>query len=394
MKKTAWPKIRRRGNSWRVDAGVDPQTRKRLQRQFATQADAEEYAADLRASRQATAAAVRFERRNRAVRLTNITDGQRMDIITALSRLAGRGTLTTAADFYLKHHPTTGARTVAEVLADLVTATEAANRRPRTVRDLAGRLGAFAVDFGQTPIQTVTLQDLEQWLARVTRGAAPLTRAAYRRCLFRLFSFAVKRGLRDSNPVAQIDPPSADESEPAIFRPAQVRALLAAAAAESGGALVPRLCVAFFAGLRTESELARLDWKNVDLAAGRIKVEAATAKKRRTRYVDMSANLRQWLAPHAQTEGPIFYSRRMFNRIRAAAGVEWPSNVARHSFGSYHLAEHNDAGRTAAQMGHAGSTAVLFDHYKALVTPEAAREYWSIEPEPAGNVIPFRAVAS
>jgi hypothetical protein len=43
---------------------------------------------------------------------------------------------------------------------------------------------------------------------------------------------------------------------------------------------------------------------------------------------------------------------------------------------SYHFAHWQNAAETASQCGH--SEAVLFAHYREVVTPEAAAEFWSL----------------
>ena len=62
---------------------------------------------------------------------------------------------------------------------------------------------------------------------------------------------------------------------------------------------------------------------------------------------------------------------------RSGLSVSAPHG-ARHSWCSYHLAQGQNAARTALEAGHDES--VLFSHYRALVTPSAAREYWAIVP--------------
>lgn len=57
----------------------------------------------------------------------------------------------------------------------------------------------------------------------------------------------------------------------------------------------------------------------------------------------------------------------------------WPANCLRHSYASYHLAKFEDASALALQMGHT-TTAMIFEHYREVVTPEAAEEYWNIRP--------------
>jgi hypothetical protein len=56
-------------------------------------------------------------------------------------------------------------------------------------------------------------------------------------------------------------------------------------------------------------------------------------------------------------------------------------NVLRHSFGSYHLAEHQDAPRLALDMGHV-SPHMIFGRYREIATREEAERYWNIFPSP------------
>jgi hypothetical protein len=65
--------------------------------------------------------------------------------------------------------------------------------------------------------------------------------------------------------------------------------------------------------------------------------------------------------------------------LREKHGIAWPRNVTRHCFVSYHLAGFQNAGKTALEAGH--SEQMLFAHYRELVTPEAAAEYWNILPK-------------
>ena len=118
----------------------------------------------------------------------------------------------------------------------------------------------------------------------------------------------------------------------------------------------------------------------MDFAAKTIRVSPATAKKRRQRYVDMSDNLIQWLTPYVQKEGKIGFSRKYFRTARENSKIEWSKDVMRHSFGSYLLAQNEDAPKTAMQMGHSGVD-VLFNHYRNLVKKSAATDYWNIVPE-------------
>ena len=70
---------------------------------------------------------------------------------------------------------------------------------------------------------------------------------------------------------------------------------------------------------------------------------------------------------------------RKFTAALKAQNIDWPNNVTRHSFVSYHLAAGENAGKTALEAGH--SEQMLFAHYRELVTPEEAKAFWAIVPK-------------
>ncbi len=118
----------------------------------------------------------------------------------------------------------------------------------------------------------------------------------------------------------------------------------------------------------------------MDLHAGYIKIAWDIAKTRQRRLVPISDNLRAWLLLHPKREGKITPDnhRRGITRCSKQAGVPWKSNALRHSFGSYRIAEVQDAAKVSLEMGN--SPAMLFKHYRELVTPEQARAWFGIMP--------------
>ena len=309
-----------------------------------------------------------------------LTRDQRLDAGKAIGILRGTATLEAAATFLMRHSASGDAcKPVHEVVDDLLTAKRGANRRPGTITDAACHLNRFVKTFGERPLGTLTLHDLERWLARL--DCKPVTRDNFRRAVVGLFKYGQRRGLCDRNPALGLARSGRDESMPAILTPKQVADLLTAAQTHAPE-MIPFFVAGLFAGLRPQNELARLDWRNIDLKAKTILVDPATAKRRRARYVKISANLTAWLIPHRRVAGPIFYSRRKFRTVVEKAKVSnWSPDVMRHSFASYHLVAHGDANATALQLGHAGAPGILFDHYRALVKPKDARAFWKIKPK-------------
>ncbi len=368
-----------------VDAGIIDG--KRVRRTFSSQAEAEAEGDRLRAERNAKSQTAKFEAANRAVSLARLSDAERGDVLAALRALKGRGTLTGAVEFFLKHAAPENARSVSEIVTELLAAVQAAGRRPRTVGELKWRLGAFGERFGTVPIMTVTTRDIETWISERTAGAGPVTRDNERRGLYRLFAFAVKRRYAERNPVASLERSTIDSSSaPSIHTPEEVQKVLATAA-EHAPRMVPYYAIGYFAGLRPENELRGLQWTDIDFKAGLIHVRPETAKKRRERYVDIAPNLAAWLAPHRMESGRIRYTPYSFKKVKRKSGVKWSPDVMRHTFATMHFAANSDAPKTAAQLGHSGDPGVLFNHYRRLIRPDVAQAFWQIMPPTPGRVV-------
>ena len=263
-----------------------------------------------------------------------------------------------------------------------------AKRAARSVRQVAD---AFKMD-----IARVTTADVQAWLDG--REAAPRSVKNFRAAASGLFKFAEARGYiaKGENPVAGTERIKIRNSEPiAIFTPAELRRLLAAAKND----FKPVIALQAFAGLRS-AEVMRLDWRDVKLSRGHIELGANKTKTAARRLVPISANLREWLAPHAKKTGRVFAHTRAYFHVlqrdtaaatgheadektgRAAlAAVEWKQNALRHSAISYRVAETGDVNRIALESGN--SPAMIFQHYRELVTPEDAMQWFAIAPAKA-----------
>lgn len=250
----------------------------------------------------------------------------------------------------------------------------------RHFQTLCSLLRPFARRFQSATISAVTAGDVEGYIASV-RGS-PRTKNNVTATLKTLFTWAQRHGhLRaDRPPVTDaLSKMRLANPTPEIFTPAEMAKLLAAARDHEPG-MLPFLAIGGFAGLRS-AEIARLEWSAVDLQTGYIKIAWDIAKTRQRRLVPISANLKEWLLLHSKREGMVTPEnhRRGISRCANRARVPWKSNALRHSFGSYRLAEVQDAAKVSLEMGN--SPQMLFKHYRELVTPEQAKQWFGIMPE-------------
>jgi integrase len=276
--------------------------------------------------------------------------------------------------------------TAVQLVSELVAAKERDGASARHVSDLRSRLNIFADKFDGQPVATITTAEIDDWLRSLP--VSPVTRNHYRRLIILAFNFAMDRGYAASNPALKTAEAREPKTKPGILSVEQAVALLENAAPE----IVPYIAIGLFAGLR-RAEIERLDWSEIDFDSGHIEVTAEKSKSKvANRFIAIQPNLREWLLPFRKVRGsvtPRETFRQLFDQTRAGAGItEWPDNALRHSFASYHLAHFKDAKALALEMGHTDS-AVLFNHYRALVKPKDAARYWSIRPAQTKTVVPF-----
>ena len=238
---------------------------------------------------------------------------------------------------------------------------------PRYLGDLRVRLGRFALSFGEEMIAGISASRIDEWLRGLGVGAVTRKRSVGRLAV--LFSFAKRHGYVTENPVADVERAKERETEIEILSVSQAARLLECA----GSDMLPFWAIGAFAGLR-RAEIERLTWSEIDFDASVIEVKASKSKTASRRLVTIQPNLREWLAPYRTRIGrvcPVNLQRKINDdRERAGLRAGWPQNALRHSFGSYHLAQFNDAAKLALEMGNSPAT-IYFRHYRQLVKPKA-----------------------
>jgi integrase len=230
-------------------------------------------------------------------------------------------------------------------------------------------------------VSDLSTRDLEEFLTNQGPNWSASSRNQHRRELVTVWVWAKKLGYCSDEVARNITVVKAVEKPVGILQPEQLARLLATAPPK----LLPGLAIGAFAGLRV-SEICRLDWNEIDLEAGLIRVAPAKTKTARYRDVQILPCLAAWLRPFEKSNGPVAPSADIgyFDELRQSVAekvgiTKWPGNALRHSFASYHIAHFKDAPRLALEMGHT-TTYLIFSHYRALVRSVRAAEYWQIIP--------------
>ena len=301
-----------------------------------------------------------------------------------------------AVAFYVQHLETTAKRDatpLSEIVRRFLDEKEKEGVSDVHLADLKNRIARFAVEFGETPIANIDRNDISDWLHALP--LAPQSKKNFRRVLGNLFSYAVRAGVLEVNPVAATSNPKTRRKKAVILKPDEVSQLLTASPTET----LPAFILMTFCGIRNK-ETFRLDWRDIDWEDGTVEVSAEDGKREsHARHVTIPENALEWLRPLAKRRGKIAafrdfdeYTRRLQD-ARAAAGWdvgEWPANALRKTFISCHYESHGSVDATAKEAG--TSVAMIHTHYRKLIKKKDADRLWEIRPATEkGNVTGIEA---
>ena len=373
---------------WRVDVApsLSP-NRKRLKKDFETEARAKTYIIQLKAHH---------------AHPVSLTDEQTREAHALYSRLPDSLKMPEAVERGIAswQRERTG-RTFTAVLDQVLAAKRGSGVTERHLRDIKQKAGRFAEDFGERPLASIERAEIREWLAtlrvraeetRATRVGEPLTaesRNCYRRVLGLVFGFALREGYISFNPIAAVETAKGVAGAIGIFTPDETRRLLHAAREhrfdESGAeselsSILPAVAIGFFAGLRPEETLP-LQWSQIDRENRQIDITKGKTAAARPRFVPINDTLFAWLEPYRTAEGRVCPASlwRTLKKIRRKAGItHWPKDVLRHSFASHKLPLEPDIHVLAAIMGN--SVEVIHKHYRRPVRVEDAKEFFAILP--------------
>jgi integrase len=303
--------------------------------------------------------------------------------------LAGSGSVVEAAIAYARDaaRRRMPRKSVAEVVEEFLASIQTTGLSQRYLRDCKSRLRRAAGAFKMN-IKDLAPEDLEFWLAKGTRS--PRSFNNDRNALVTVFNFAKRRGYlpRDTETAAELVSKRKDVGgEIQILTPEMFANLLS----QTPETFIPYVALGGLAGLRT-TEIARLDWREVDFAQGHILVTAQKSKTASRRLAPLCESLKQWLLPLAKSGGkvmPFADEQFMMNRwTKVKAGmknVHVPTNALRHSYCSYRLALLEDAAKVSLEMGN--SPAKVFRNYRQLVTKAQAQAWFSVAPVVSTKVV-------
>lgn len=266
-----------------------------------------------------------------------------------------------------------GGRTMADLIAARIDQASKDAISEKYRRKIAVILALASDHMGATRAVAVSPPDCQSFVGRWSDHASQTQAKAI---LSGVFTNAMRHGWIATNPAAAVRLKRQPVASPVSVLTVDDAAEWLSCVAAFAPACLAGWSLAMFAGLR-RAEVERIDWAEVRLDRRHIEVTAAKSKTRTRRLVDIMPNLAVILEPLAGSGRVLPHSpKRAEEWARKAFGRRLPKNVARHSFVSYHLALFGDLAATEIQAGH--DRAVLFRHYRELVTRDDAEAFFTI----------------
>lgn len=276
--------------------------------------------------------------------------------------------------------------TVSQATQELLRRSKADGQSDRHIQAISQTLNNFGKLYGKDIVSTLRADKVQAWLDGYrTKEGNPLSAVSfntYRRYLGLFFSFCVKQGWAESNPLQRVNTKSTRNKVPRLLSPSDLRQILGAA----NDAVRPALALQAFCGLRA-AEVARLEWSDL-LPSGHIQIGSDKAKTGRRRLTPIPTLLLKYLISIRKSDGYIFGGDKggsvstlqvaMKEVRKSLRGLKWGRNALRASALSYRLAETKDAAATALEMGN--SPTVLLRDYRELTTSDEAENWFSIDP--------------
>lgn len=312
-----------------------------------------------------------------------LTPAQMLEAHEALQLLApSRIPLREAVRAFLEaHEQRTASVTFLELFDQFLEAKS--DRNPEYLRELRITRDRFP-SLHERMVSDITPLELETILAPLTPGA----RNPVMRYLRAVFFFGIKKGYLKENPISRLDFAERKRKEIETIPTDKVKGMLNHALKEDL-ALLPYLVFGFFAGIRPDGELQKLEWDDVKLTSSEIVIRPEVSKTNRRRFPKISANAMAWLEAYRDHGGSFQgkvcqYSGEELRQHRTAnwtaAGIKkWIQQGMRHTFCSNHLAHFRKVDELVLQSGH-DSVDTMWRNYHKGVTDKEAKAFWSIRP--------------
>jgi integrase len=384
-------------DTYEVDAGYKLGGEKKHRKWFKSLADAKAYSEQ-----------IQIRLKNEGLSGFKLNKEQLVDAEKALKIVKPFDvSITDAVKFYAEYHKLKGAEMTFADLVDKYRKKLDDDRSSgegvadRTYSDYKCRHGRLNKEFRN--IKLISFSYTNHW--EVFRRKLKTASRRYENHLRILFNFAVQRGYIKTSPMIGKLSKRPDPNTPVIFREDQWRQLLLTAIeTEDELGLLSYVILTLYMGLRPESEVKKISWKNINLKTGKLFIaRKQTGKSDIGRRLEFPQNALDLLCMCKRKKGNIIESnyehKKNWNELRERAGFilkdasgkiiknDWTPDIARHTAGSMVYAKTGSEEAVRTFLGHTNNdTMSYYVNHKEGLDEEAERFYSFTAPLPNSDL--------
>lgn len=255
-----------------------------------------------------------------------------------------------------------------------------AHRRPSTRSDLRSYIRRFLeyAEWADHDIRSITQNDCRKLLETHFSKSGHVFYKA-RTILHSIFTYAIKKGIVEKNPVYGIDPMVITEEKIEILKISQIKAFMKALRAKDMQCMQAAVRLMLWCGIRP-GEVQRLKWKDVDFREKVVYVDGLASKTGGARAVPLRGAAKELKLFQKKPDDKIAPRNwvRLWVKLRRRAGIRrWQKDVMRHTFASMHLKYFHNIHLLQEEMGHRDSD-LLRTRYLNLrnLTAQAASRFF------------------
>lgn len=344
----------------------------------------------------------------------------------AALKITGGVPLATVAKFWRLHHPETEKKKLGALFHDFLDDVKRRLGEERHWSDLKSRGGAFVRSFGDRYPETVTRDQIMNYLGGL-KDAAPRTVRNHKTAICEFFGWLLECSRIQHNPAAGIRKrmlPREEKKEIEFLSLDAARNYLRAAERYAPD-LIAHEIIQLLAGVRADDEMADFRAEFVHQDNREVVIPASVAKTgAREVITELEENFWDWWSAYGPKAGllrPKNFGPK-WDRLRVLASIpeqaradelakmpikhllrmpaskaiieNWPWNARRRTFCTFHVAKYQNASKTALILRHRGSAYTLHNSYRGLgVTQQQGREYFELRPQPTSvKILPVPSI--
>lgn len=311
---------------------------------------------------------------------------RKAEVLYSFERLRPLGiSLTDVVSFYLNHQSSkVGLMSLSQLFDEFLNEKLQSGRSAlyeRTMKQVVGRFMDYTT--ASRRIGDISRENVSDYVYKENQHVSSTTKRNLLRNLSVLFNFAVKRDYLKLNPVEKIDRPTQLFKKPHVLTPTDFETLLQNCLKRHWGDRLVVFVLVGFCGIRVE-ETSRLNWSNIRIDKSIVEVPATVAKKASFRNNRIPPNAMEWLryVQDKRRKG-LIVGASWRSHLRSAVNfsdIDYRQNCIRHSFCSYALAAGWPLTEVSSYMGHSGSSAMIYSHYRNVVSEGDGKKWFSIVP--------------